>query len=231
MGSNGRAIQRLDLALFIDAKHQSALRRVEVEANNVTHLLNELRISRELESLAAMWGQRESVPDAMHGRNGKARRLCHRARAPMRRVGRHRLQRLRHDLGDLLVSDLARRAAARLVIEAIQTPRSKPLAPCQNRHPGDADFIGDGTIVQTICRQKNNFGPHRIRPRDLATPYPRFQLEALLLAEDDFYRRRPSHGSLRIISIQRSNHDTAQMPRNFGDGTLGVSDDCSPNCP
>ena len=40
-----RAIQRLDLALFIDAKHQSALRRVKIEANDVTHLLNELRIS------------------------------------------------------------------------------------------------------------------------------------------------------------------------------------------
>src|SRR6185295_13737081 len=52
------------------------------------------------------------------------------------------------------------------------------------------------------------------------TPYPCFQLEALFLAEDDSYRRWPSHGSLRIISIQRSNHATAQMPRNFRDGTL-----------
>jgi len=121
----------------------------------------------------------------------------------MGRVGRHRLQRLGHDLGDLLVSDLARRAAARLVIETLQTPHSKPLAPRQNRHPGDADLIGDGTIVQTICRQKDNSSPHRIRPRNLATPYSRFQLEALLLAEDDCYRRRPSHDDLRIMSIQK----------------------------
>jgi hypothetical protein len=46
----------------------------------------------------------------------------------MRRVGRHRLQRLRHDFGDLLVTDLARSAAARLVIKAIEALFGKPLS-------------------------------------------------------------------------------------------------------
>ncbi len=123
------AVQRLDLALFIDTEHQSPLRRVEVEADNVTHFLNELRIARELESLAAMRGQRESIPDAIHCRDGYAGRSRHRARAPMRCVGRHRLQRLCHDFGDLLVTDLARRAAARLVITAIEALFDKPLSP------------------------------------------------------------------------------------------------------
>ena len=54
-----RAIKRLDLGLFIDAKHQSALRRVKVEANDVAHFLNKLRIGRELEAFAAMRLQRE----------------------------------------------------------------------------------------------------------------------------------------------------------------------------
>ncbi len=65
-----RAVKRLDLALFIDAKHQSALRRIKVEADDVAHLLNELWIGRKLEGLATMRLQRECVPDAMHGRNG-----------------------------------------------------------------------------------------------------------------------------------------------------------------
>src|SRR2546430_6007203 len=110
------AVERLNLALFIDAKHQSPLRRIEVEANNVTHFLNELRIGRELESLAAMWRQRESVPDAMHRRDRHAGGSRHRASAPMRCIGRQRLQRLGHHLGDLLVSNLTRRPAARPVI-------------------------------------------------------------------------------------------------------------------
>src|SRR3954463_14949035 len=37
-----RAVKRLNLALFIDAKHQSALWWVKVEAHDVAHLLNEL---------------------------------------------------------------------------------------------------------------------------------------------------------------------------------------------
>ena len=41
-----RAVKRLNLALFIDAKHESALRRVKVEANDVSQNLNGLWISR-----------------------------------------------------------------------------------------------------------------------------------------------------------------------------------------
>lgn len=92
----------------------------------------------------------------------------------MRRVRRHRFKSLRHHIGDLVVPDLARRAATRLVIEAIEALRGKSLAPCQNRHPGDADLVRDGAIVQTIGRQKDNLGAQRIRSRDLATSHPRF---------------------------------------------------------
>src|ERR1700738_2763472 len=73
------AVQRLDLALFIDTEHQSPLRRVEGEADNVTLFFNELRISRKLERLAAMRSQRERMPDAMHCRDGYAGRSRHRA--------------------------------------------------------------------------------------------------------------------------------------------------------
>ncbi len=121
----------------------------------------------------------------------------------MRRVRRHCFKRLRHHIGDLVVPDLARRATTRLVIETIQALCGKPLAPSQNSHPGGADLVGDGAIVQTICRQKDNLGTHRICTRDLATPHPRFQLAALSLAENDFHRSRPGHRSLRIMQMQR----------------------------
>ena len=38
------AIQRLDLALFVDAEHERALRRVKVEADDVAHLLHKQRV-------------------------------------------------------------------------------------------------------------------------------------------------------------------------------------------
>ena len=41
------AIKCLDLALFIDAQHQSKLRRIKVEPDDVAHLLNELWIDNQ----------------------------------------------------------------------------------------------------------------------------------------------------------------------------------------
>src|SRR3546814_9262170 len=45
------AVERLDLALFIDAQDQRTLGRRQVEPDNVAHLLDEQGISRELEAL------------------------------------------------------------------------------------------------------------------------------------------------------------------------------------
>jgi hypothetical protein len=42
------------LAFLIDTQHQSTLGRIDVEADNVSHLLNKLGICRKLEGLAAM---------------------------------------------------------------------------------------------------------------------------------------------------------------------------------
>jgi len=44
-----RAVEGLDLALLVDAQHESALGRAEVEADDVAHLLDEKRIGRELD--------------------------------------------------------------------------------------------------------------------------------------------------------------------------------------
>src|SRR5579863_2623911 len=127
----------------------------------------------------------------------------------MRGVRRHCFKGLRHNIGNLVVPDLAWRATTRFVIETIQALGSKPLAPRQNSHPGGPDLVGDGAIIQTVSRQKNNLGAHRIRPRDLATPHPRFQLAPLPLAENDFYRSRPGHRSLRIIPAAAMESRTA----------------------
>ena len=74
------AVQRLDLAFLVDAEHHGALRRVEIEPDDVAHLLHEQRIGRELEGLDAVRLQAEGAPDAMHGRGRMADRLGHGAR-------------------------------------------------------------------------------------------------------------------------------------------------------
>lgn len=50
-----RPLQRLDLALFIDAQHVRVVGRIEIETNDVPHLLYEERIGGELEMPSPMW--------------------------------------------------------------------------------------------------------------------------------------------------------------------------------
>jgi hypothetical protein len=49
-----RPVERLDLALLVDAQHYGAIRRIEVEPDDIAHLLYKQRIARQLEGLAAM---------------------------------------------------------------------------------------------------------------------------------------------------------------------------------
>ena len=48
------AVKGLDLALFIDRQHQGLVGRIEVEADNLLDLGDEVRIARELEGFRQM---------------------------------------------------------------------------------------------------------------------------------------------------------------------------------
>ena len=81
-----RAIQRLDLRLLVDTQHQRPVRRVQVQADDVAHLLDEQRILGELERLAAVRLQREGAPDAADvvgsARSSPPSRACSSASRP-----------------------------------------------------------------------------------------------------------------------------------------------------
>jgi hypothetical protein len=87
-----RPIQRLHLALLVQTDHDRMVGRIQIQADDVAHLLDKLRVGRELERVDAMRLQPEGLPDARDGRLRQARDLRHGARAPLRR-GRRRLQR------------------------------------------------------------------------------------------------------------------------------------------
>ena len=53
----------MDLGLLVDAEHQGALGRVEVEADDVAHFLDEERVGRELEGVDQMGFEPEGPPD------------------------------------------------------------------------------------------------------------------------------------------------------------------------
>ena len=60
------AVQRLYLALFIDAQHQCMLGRIQIQPNNGLQFLGELRIVADLEALHTMRLQAAGPPDARH---------------------------------------------------------------------------------------------------------------------------------------------------------------------
>ena len=96
-----RAIEGLDLALFVDAEDQSLVRRIEIEPDNILHLRSEVAVARNLESLDQMRLQPVRAPDPLYAAVGNVHRRRHTAHAPMGRFRRALVQRHVHHLLDL----------------------------------------------------------------------------------------------------------------------------------
>src|ERR1035438_939854 len=60
------AVQSLNLAFFVDAENDCLLRRIQVQTHDIGHLLQKLRIARQLEGFRAMWPKLVSAPDNAH---------------------------------------------------------------------------------------------------------------------------------------------------------------------
>ena len=108
-------VEGLDLALLVDAEHQRALRRRQIEAYDVADLVHEVRIARQLEGLRAVRLQAEGAPDAPDRRVRKAAFLGHRAQRPMGGVRRRRGERPLDNLGHLIVRERSRPSRPRLI--------------------------------------------------------------------------------------------------------------------
>ena len=124
------AVERLDLALLVDTEHQRALRRRQIEPNDIADLLHEERVRRQLERLGAVRLQAERTPDAPDRGMRQPGRLCHRAQRPVGRVGRGGGQRPLDHLGDPLVREgpwPSRPGFVRQPLEAVLDETPAPL--------------------------------------------------------------------------------------------------------
>ena len=143
------AIQRLDLTLFVDAQHQRAVRRREIEAHDVPHFVDEQGITRELERLAAMRLQPEGAPDAADRGVTQLQLLGQCAGAPVRGIPGLLLQRVRDHLLHLPIGDAPRRARSRLVHQTVQPLLDEAPPPAAHRLPRDPQFGGNLRIRST----------------------------------------------------------------------------------
>jgi len=130
--ANSRAelIEGLALALLVDAQNQRIIGRVQLEPNNISDLLEEERIGRELEALAAMRLQSEETHVAMH--HGAGDPGLRRERAP-RQGGRQALRTShRLELRSILRTDPQRlgRSSHVRALRSIRIPLGQPGTGC-----------------------------------------------------------------------------------------------------
>ncbi len=161
------AVERLDLALLIDAQHQRLVRRVQIEADDIGDLLLELRVVGDLERLDEMRLEAGLGPDAPHAGRADPHLGRHGSPAPVRRVR----GRLVGRLGQHLVLDrgrqrlLARRP--RLVAQqALDALVDVALLPAPHARLRFARAPHDLVGAAPIRRRQNDLGaPHHLRRR------------------------------------------------------------------
>ena len=127
--------------------------------------------------------QAEGPPDPVHRRGTHAARLRHRARAPLRGVPRHRLQRHRHHPFDVRVADLARGARPRLVQKAVASLPDEPPAPLADRLARRAQPGRHAHVALSLGRRQHDPRAHRKRLSGRGPPQPAFQLFPLSVAD------------------------------------------------
>ena len=71
------ALQGLSLALLIDTKHDGFLRRIEIEAHNIAHLLHKHRVLARLEGVHPVGLESKGAPNSQDRMFGNACFLSH----------------------------------------------------------------------------------------------------------------------------------------------------------
>ena len=208
-----RAVERLDLRLLVDAQDDRGLGRIEIEPDDVAHLVDELRIRRELERLALMRLQREYPPDPADRALAHPGRGRHRARRPVRRVRRLLLERLHDHPLDVVVADRARLARPRLVMQPVEAPPRKPAPPPADRRAGTAQLGCDLPARPPLRRRQHDPATKRQRLRALRPPSPSLEHLPLLVAEHDLYNT-PRHDRLQSSPMRTTFEAKERVPAN-----------------
>ena len=82
------SVERLDLALLVDAQHDGVGRRIDVEPHHVAQLVDELRVGGELEPPHPVGLEAVGAPETLHRADGDAGFLRHHGGSPVGRPAR-----------------------------------------------------------------------------------------------------------------------------------------------
>ena len=147
--ARGRARQRLDLRLLVDAQHHATMRRSQVQANDVPDLVDEGGIGRELEGVGLVRLEPEGAPDPRDHALAHAHPPSHGAGRPVGGVLRLAFQREGDQPFDGRVRDGMWRTRAGQVDEAVEAMGKEAGTPHRDAHPADAEITGNATVSRS----------------------------------------------------------------------------------
>jgi hypothetical protein len=145
----------------------------------------------------------KGAPDSTDGALTQAAARGHRARAPVRRIARGRLQRQRHYPLNLGVGDGPWRAGPRLIEQAIHALDQEPLPPLADRILIQAQLARDGAVRLARGALQHHARTLSERLGCGSTPRPALQHLAFVITERQ-RGQRPTWGHARPPLYRRT---------------------------
>src|SRR3972149_2718347 len=149
-------IKRLYLTLLVNAQNHSFVRRVQVQAHNISHFLNKERVCGEFEMVLTMGLETKSSPDPMHGGTRQFSIFGRRTDGPMRSFMRFGLKGFTDKHGNFFIRDRSRSTRTQFVMETCQSILDIALTTVTDALSADSKFLGNGIIRNTISAEKHN---------------------------------------------------------------------------
>jgi hypothetical protein len=177
---------------------------MEIESDDIAHLLNEKGIVRQLEVSLAVRLEPEGLPDAVHRGLRQACLARDLADAPMRAVLRSSLQGPGHQLGHALIANRARTSGAQFVVQSHHAVLYKPTTPLAHGGVRHSQAPGDLLVRHSLRAEQNDSRPVNQAGGQRTGGGQSFQLFSVRCAHQQF-RFRSSHSHRHL-------HCAPEMP-------------------
>src|SRR5215471_6631097 len=170
------------MALFIYTQHHGVLRGIEIQADDIGHLLQKPRISGQLEALGAVGLEVVATPDVANGGFADPLRLGHEATTPLRHALGFGLQSGIDDLLNFLCP-IARFAAASWgdLPETLRAALGKAGAPQGDGRTTHREALRNGVVGLAFGCGQHNLATQGDLARGAESSVPLLQLLSLSL--------------------------------------------------
>src|SRR5262249_12095081 len=151
-------------------------RRIQIQADDVAHLVDEQRVGRELERLLPMRLQAEGTPGTTDRALRQPEFGSQQARAPMPGFTRALVKGGDDQLFNSCIIKLARRTWPRLVKQPIQTTLQEAAAPLADGLPRNPTTPRDCAVIRALRASEDDARTQGQCLRGLMSPRPLDQL-------------------------------------------------------